>query len=273
MRLKLEQGTNNCQVLDDTYDNDLIGLEKVLEFMAQQKQALNKTVILTDLLYHGSDPKDLYCQVAHLLQDKGINRVIGIGKQLTDYAAIFQPLNAHFYSNVEALLNSKLLYSFQEEVVLVKGARDSGLEKITSQLQQKVHSTVLEVDLDAISYNLSFFQSKLNRKTKMMVIVKALAYGSSSFEIAHLLQHYGVDYIAVAYADEGIALREKGITLPIMVMNPTPASFPRLLSYQLEPALYSLKLHLTPPAMSHKLRRIRELVGDEVLVRAGRGMV
>lgn len=242
MRLKLEQGTNNCQVLDDTYDNDLTGLEKALEFMAQQKQALKKTVILTDLLYHGSNPRDLYYQVAQLLQDKGINRIIGIGKQLADHAAIFQPLNAHFYSSVEALLNSKLLHSLREELVLAKGARDSGLEKITSQLQQKVHSTVLEVDLDAISHNLSVFQDKLNKKTKMMVIVKALAYGSSSFAIAHLLQHHCVDYIAVAYADEGIALREKGITLPIMVMNPTPTSFPALLSYQLEPALYSLKL-------------------------------
>ena len=242
MRLKLEQGINNCQVIDDTYDNDLTGLERALEFMAQQKWALKKTVILSDLLQHGLDPKNLYCQVAQLLQDEGINRIIGIGKQLADHAAIFQPLNAHFYSDVDAFLNNKLLHSFKEELVLVKGARDFGLARIANQLQQKVHSTVLEVDLDAISHNLSFFQSKLNKETQIMVVVKALAYGSSSFEIAYLLQHHRVDYLAVTCADEGVALREKGIIIPIMIMNPTPASFPTLLGYQLEPALYSLKL-------------------------------
>ena len=242
MRLTLKQGINQCQVIDDTYNNDAAGLQVALEFMDQQKQASKRVVILSDFLQTGVAGDALYAAVAQLLRDKKVDQLIGVGEAITKHAAAFVGLEAQFYKDTAALLQEDLPQRFHNALILVKGARRFGLEKVVGLLQHKIHGTVLEVDLDAISHNLNFFRSKLATDTKLMVVVKALAYGSSSFEIPHLLQHHGVDYLAVAYADEGIALRTRGITLPIMVMNPTPESFDKLVAYDLEPEIYSLSL-------------------------------
>ena len=242
MRMTLKEGINNCQVIDDTYNNDLVGLQGALDFMAQQNKASRRTVVLSDLPQTGVAAESLYLQVAQLLKGKQVDRIIGIGKELTAYAEAFAPFDTCFYENTEALLKENIQQIFSDELILVKGARRFGLERVVDRLQQKVHSTVLEVDLDAVTHNLNFFRSQLFEGTRLMVVVKALAYGSSSFEIAHLLQYHRVDYLAVAYADEGMLLRAHGITLPIMVMNPTPESFDKLLEYRLEPEVYSLKL-------------------------------
>jgi Alr-MurF fusion protein len=242
MRMTLKQGINNCQVIDDTYNNDFVGLEGALDFMAQQKKSSRRTVVLSDLLQTGIAAEVLYLQVAQLLKGKQVDRLIGIGKELTMYAAAFSSLDTYFYEYTEELLERDFRHMFSDEFILVKGARHFGLERVVNRLQQKVHSTVLEVDLDAVTHNLNFFRSRLSEGTRLMVVVKALAYGSSSFEIAHLLQYHRVDYLAVAYTDEGVLLRAHGIVLPIMVMNPTPESFDKLLEYHLEPEVYSLKL-------------------------------
>jgi alanine racemase len=242
MRMTLKQGVNNCQVIDDTYNNDLVGLQVALDFMAQQKQASRRTVVLSDLLETGVAPGNLYLQIAQLLQDKHVDRIIGIGEELAAHAAAFASFDTHFYDRTEEFLKEDVQCKFNDELILVKGARHFGLERVVDRLQQKIHSTVLEVDLDAVAHNLNFFRNRLARSTRLMAVVKALAYGSSSFEIAHLLQYHRVDYLAVAYADEGVLLREYGITLPIMVMHPTPESFEKLLVYDLAPEVYSLKL-------------------------------
>jgi alanine racemase len=244
MRMTLKEGINNCQVIDDTYNNDLVGLQGALDFMAQQKRASRRTVVLSDLLQTGVVAEALYRQVVQLLKGKQVDRVIGIGKELTAYAEVFASFDTCFYEHTEALLKEDIQRMFSDELVLVKGARRFSLDRVVDRLQQKVHSTVLEVDLDAVTHNLNFFRGRLAEGTRLMVVVKALAYGSSSFEIAQLLQYHRVDYLAVAYADEGMLLREHGITLPIMVMNPTPESFDKLLEYRLEPEIYSLKLLL-----------------------------
>ncbi|MHA7877613.1 MAG: bifunctional UDP-N-acetylmuramoyl-tripeptide:D-alanyl-D-alanine ligase/alanine racemase [Bacteroidota bacterium] len=243
MRMTLKKGINDCQIIDDTYNNDLVGLRVALDFMTQQKQAAySRTVVLSDLLQTGIAPQKLYTQIAQLLKNKQVDRIIGIGKALATYAETFAAFEAHFYDHTEALLKEDIQNKFRNELILVKGARSFGLERLVDRLQQKIHTTVLEVDLDAITHNLNFFRSKLGAGTQLMAVVKALAYGSSSFEIAQLLQYHRVDYLAVAYADEGVLLREHGITLPIMVMNPTPESFDKLLVYDLAPEVYSLKL-------------------------------
>ena len=242
MRLTLKQGVRNCQLIDDTYNNDLAGLQVALDFMAQQKQAAQRTVVLSDLLQTGVAAKKLYLRVAQLLKQKQVDRVIGIGKEITTHAAAFDTFDTQFYNHTASLLAENVQHKFSNELILVKGGRRFGLERVVDQLQQKTHSTVLEVDLDAIAHNLSFFRRKLPRGTQLMVMIKALAYGSSSFELAYLLQYHRVDYLAVAYADEGVRLREHGISLPIMVMNPTPESFDKLLAYNLEPEVYSLRL-------------------------------
>lgn len=243
MRLTLKQGINNCQVIDDTYNNDLIGLQVALDFMAQQKQAARRTAILSDLLQTGVDAEKLYTQVAQLLREHKVDRLIGIGEELKAHAAAFSSLEASFYSCTDMLLQEAIQHKFSDELILVKGARPFSLEKVVAKLQQKIHSTVLEVDLDAITHNLNFFRSKLAHGVQLMAVVKAFAYGnSSSFEIAQLLQYHRIDCLAVAYADEGALLRTHGITLPILVMNPTPESFDKLLSYDLMPEIYSLKM-------------------------------
>jgi alanine racemase len=242
MRMTLKQGVNHCQVIDDTYNNDLVGLRVALDFMAQQKQASRRTVVLSDLLETGIAAEKLYPQVAQLLKEKRVTRIIGIGEELTAHAAAFASFDTHFFDHTEKFLKENVQHKFSNELILVKGARSFGLERVADRLQQKIHSTVLEVDLDAVTHNLNFFRNRLARGTQLMAVVKALAYGSSSFEIAHLLQYHRVDYLAVAYADEGVLLREHGITLPIMVMNPTPESFDKLLAYDLTPEVYSLKL-------------------------------
>ena len=240
MRLSLRKGIHNCLVIDDTYNNDLEGLQVALDFMGQQKPVSKRTVILSDLLQTGIQPEKLYCQVAQLLTAKKVDRIIGIGEALTACASLFTTFDANFYSNTEAFMEDD--NHFRDELILIKGARAFGLERIAEQLEQKIHSTVLEVDLGAIIHNLNFFRSKLRKQTKIMVMVKALAYGSSAFEVANLLQHHRVDYLAVAYTDEGVLLREHGITLPIMVMNPTPESFEKLIHYRLVPEIYSINI-------------------------------
>ncbi|MEL6606648.1 MAG: bifunctional UDP-N-acetylmuramoyl-tripeptide:D-alanyl-D-alanine ligase/alanine racemase [Bacteroidota bacterium] len=242
MRLTLKQGIRNCQVIDDTYNNDLVGLQVALDFIAQQKQAAKKTVILSDLLQTGITSDQLYPQVAQLLQGKQIDRFIGIGEEIKAHAAAFTAFETQFYEHTEALLQEGIQHQVDNELILIKGARPFGLERVVDQLQQKIHSTVLEVDLGAVAHNLNYFRSKLTPGTRLMAMVKALAYGSSSFEIPHLLQYHRVDYLAVAYPDEGVMLREHGIACPILVMNPTPASFEQLLAYDLEPEIYSMEL-------------------------------
>ena len=242
MRMTLKQGINNCQVIDDTYNNDLVGLRGALDFMIQQKPASRRTVVLSDLLQTGVAPKDLCLQVVQLLKEKQVDRFIGIGEVLKTHAEVFASFDTHFYNHAEELLKEDLQQKFSNELILLKGARRFGLERVVDRLQQKIHNTILEVDLDAIAYNLNFFRSRLAKDTQLMAVVKASTYGSSGFEIAHLLQYHRVDYLAVAYTDEGVLLREHGINLPIMVMNPTPESFDKLLIYNLEPAVYSLRL-------------------------------
>jgi len=242
MRFTVKQGINSCQVIDDTYDNDLAGLRVALDFMAQQRQPLKKTVVLSDVSSTGIAAQELYPQVAQLLQAQHIDRVVGIGEEITAHAAAFAQLDVQCYPHLEAFLSSDLHTVFSHELILVKGTPHGSLEQLVHRLQQKLHSTVLEVNLEAVTRNLSFFRSQLKPGTQLMAVVKALAYGSSSFEIAHLLQYHRVDYLAVAYADEGVMLRENGITLPILVMHPTPESFGKLLAYQLAPEIYSLSL-------------------------------
>lgn len=240
MRLSLKKGINNCLLIDDTYNNDLAGLQVALDFMLQQNHASKRTVILSDLLQTGLKSEKLYHQVAQLLTDKKVDRIIGIGEEITACASAFTTFDANFYSKPETFMEDD--NNFRDQLILIKGARKFGLERVADQLQQKIHSTVLEVDLGAITHNLNFFRSKLTKQPKIMVMVKALAYGSSTFEVANLLQHHRVDYLAVAYTDEGVLLRENGITLPIMVMNPTLESFDKLINYRLVPEIYSISL-------------------------------
>ncbi|MBC5994791.1 bifunctional UDP-N-acetylmuramoyl-tripeptide:D-alanyl-D-alanine ligase/alanine racemase [Pontibacter cellulosilyticus] len=241
MRLEMKEAINGCYLIDDTYNNDLAGLAIALDLLASQPQRGKRIVILSDLLESGLEEEKLYSKVAELLQAHNVERLIAIGPVISKYKNLFG-LPAEFYTSTSDFLQRFSSDKYKNEVILVKGARVFEFEKIVHAFQQKVHGTVLEVNLDALVHNLNFYRSKLNPDTKLMVMVKAFAYGSGSFEVANLLQFHRVDYLAVAYADEGVMLREHGIVLPIMVMNPSPDSFAKIKQYNLEPEIYSLEL-------------------------------
>ncbi len=241
MRLELKEGINQCQVVDDTYNNDLAGLQISLNFLHHQNQKIEKTLILSDILQSGLDQETLTNSVALLINNSGIKKFIGIGPDLVKHASKFQ-VPSLFYHTTDDFLRSVNLNSFQQEIILIKGARVFQFEKIASLLQRKVHGTVMEVDLGSLVYNLNYFKSKLNAETKLMVMVKAFAYGSGSVEVANVLQYHKVDYLGVAYADEGVELRKNNITLPVMVMNPAADGFQTMINYNLEPEIYGFKI-------------------------------
>lgn len=242
MRLELKKGINNCSIINDSYSADLSSFTIALDFLSQQQQHEKKTVVLSDILQSGRSEKDLYAEVARLLQQRQVSRLIGIGERISHHQNIFNAAGIPelaFYSSVDAFIKELIHIPFKDETILLKGARIFELEQIDRLLQQKVHQTVLEIDLTAVAHNLKQFQQLLKPATKMMGMVKAFSYGSGSYEIANALQFHRIDYLAVAYADEGVELRKAGINLPIMVMNPEESTFDVLVQYNLEPDLYS----------------------------------
>lgn len=239
MRLELKKGGNNCYLIDDTYNNDFAGLQIALDFMDQQKHMVNKTLVLSDFV-QSKLSHEFYKNLNDLLLQKGITRLIGIGHELQKYHEVFE-LPSSFYENTKDFISSNEIRQLHDELILIKGARQFGLEHVSKALVEKAHKTVLEISLDAITHNLNFYKSLLKPETKVMVVVKALAYGAGSIEISKMLEFHKVDYLAVAYADEGIALRKNGITLPIMVMNPSKDDLFNLMQFGLEPEIYSLE--------------------------------
>lgn len=255
MRLTLKNGINQCSIIDDSYSADISSLAIALDFLKLQNQHEKRTLILSDLYETGKNDQDLYTEIASLIRQKKVNRLIGIGPHLSGFAELFE-LEAVFYQSTEDFIHDLPAIHFSSETILVKGARRFGFERISKLLTQKIHDTVMEIDLNALASNLRFYKNKLKAGVKVMAMVKAFSYGSGSFEIANLLQYHKVDYLAVAFADEGIALRKAGITLPIMVMSPEPYAFEAILKYKLEPEIYSLDilkefLTFLPPSVNN----------------------
>lgn len=239
MRLKVKNGIHNTRLIDDSYSSDFQSLKIALDFLESQKQYKKKTLILSDIFQSGLVNDDLYAQVSFLTVANQINRVIAIGPTISNYQRKFP--NCLAFPTTAAFLEAMDTLTFEEETILIKGARHFHFEEIVLALEEKTHETVLEINLNAISHNLNFYKSKLNPKTKMMVMVKAFSYGNGGYEVAKLLAHHKVDYLGVAFADEGIALKQAGLELPIMVMNPESTSYQALIQFGLEPEIYSLK--------------------------------
>ena len=239
MRLMVKKGINNTTIIDDSYSSDFQSLKIALDFLESQTQYKNKTLILSDIFQSGLSNGELYTKVAQLIKNNKINRVIGIGETISTYKHKFT--NCVTFKNTADFFQNFNDLNFANETILIKGARHFQFEEIVAALEEKTHETVLEINLNSISHNLSFFKSKLKPTTKMMVMVKAFGYGNGGFEIAKLLEHHKIDYLGVAFADEGISLKNAGITLPIMVLNPETTSFSAIIQYKLEPEIYSLK--------------------------------
>lgn len=244
MRLELRHGLNDCTIINDAYNSDLTSLQLALGYLDQQKQHLHHTVIMSDMLQMGKADIDLYEEVAAQISRKGIQRFIGIGPALYKNKAAFRKykhLRSIFFKSTADFLKNFHQLTFNKEAILLKGARVFAFEKIGLLLEQQVHQTVMSINLAALKKNLDVFRGELSPGVKTMAMVKAFAYGSGSYEIASLLQHAGIDYLTVAYTDEGISLRKSGITLPIMVMSPDATSFDRMIAWNLEPELFSFR--------------------------------
>ena len=244
MRLELKEAINRCSLINDSYSADWSSLQLALNFLAQQQQHSKRTVILSDIFQSAKTDEALYGEVAQVLKQQGIDRFIGIGPAISGHASLFQSAVADtaFYPATDVFIDSFHPSMFRDETILIKGSRVYSFERIAQLLELKIHQTVLEVNLSSVTHNLKQYQRVLSPKTKIMAMVKALSYGAGSFEIANQLQFHQVDYLAVAYSDEGVALRKAGIRLPIMVMNAEENSFSALTSYDLEPELFSFEI-------------------------------
>ena len=252
MRLEVKQGQHGCILINDSYNSDINSLDIALDFMNRRessspklreaRRGLNKTLILSDIFQTGIIPETLYAQVSDLCLKRGIDKFIGIGPELSAQADRIQIANKQFFADVNHFLASNAFNDLHDELILLKGARPFGFDKITEQLEQKVHETILEVNLNAVVENLNYYRSFLKPETKMVCMIKADAYGAGAVEIAKTLQDHRVDYLAVAVADEGVTLRKAGITANIMIMNPEMTAFKTMFDYELEPEVYSFRL-------------------------------
>jgi Alr-MurF fusion protein len=238
LRLQAKKGINNCLLIDDSFSSDYQSLKIALDFLEQQKLHSKKTIILSDIFQSGLNVAELYQNVIKLLRQNNINRIITIGETISKH--FHEVPNVISFSNTQAFLQQFKTESFNNETILIKGARSFNFEEIVVLLEEKVHETVLEINLDSLVHNYNFYKHKLENTTKIMVMVKAFGYGNGGYEIAKQLEHLKVDYLGVAFADEGIELRKAGIKTPIMVLNPEISSYKAMIAYQLEPEMYSV---------------------------------
>ncbi|MCX6229611.1 MAG: bifunctional UDP-N-acetylmuramoyl-tripeptide:D-alanyl-D-alanine ligase/alanine racemase [Bacteroidia bacterium] len=244
MRLELKKGINGCMIINDSYNSDTASLVNALDFIFQQSDSKNKkcTVIISDILQSGENSSSLYREIADYIEMRKIHRMIGIGPEISQYSNIFNVPEKVFYSSADEFILHFQEGDFNHEVILLKGARSYRFDRISSLLQEKAHQTVMEIDLDAMVYNLNYYRSKLTSGTKIMAMVKAFSYGTGSIEVAKVLQYQKIDFLAVAIADEGIELRNNGIDVPIVVMNPEEHSFDAMIENRLEPNIYRFEL-------------------------------
>ena len=243
MRLEVKDGKNGCTLINDSYNSDVQSLDIALDFMSRRPETKkqHRTLILSDILQSGESPRSLYSRVAQMAASRGIEKVIGVGEELMACEGYF-PMEHYMFRTTDALIRSEVFEQLRNEFVLIKGARQFRFDKVSDLLTLKVHQTILEVNLNALVNNVRYYRRFMKPETKMVCMVKASGYGVGSLETSKTLQDNGVDYLAVAVADEGADLREAGITANIMIMNPETTSFKMLFDYSLEPEVFSFDL-------------------------------
>ena len=242
MRMEMKEGINNCFIINDFYNFDYNSLVMAATALANQNQNSRCRIIISDMLQSGRNDNDLYKDIATLLKQKKINIITGIGERIYAQQSAFDGLQTSFYTSTENFLKQANINDFHDETILLKGARSFGFERISQFFQKKVHQTVFEINFNAIANNLNVFRSMVKPSTKIMLMTKAFSYGAGSYEIANMLHYHQADYLAVAYADEGVLLRQNGVTIPIMVMNSEEQGLSSVLRYNLEPEIYSMEI-------------------------------
>lgn len=240
MRLEAIEGQKNNIVINDSFNLDLDSLKTALQFLNEYKKS-KKSLVLTDIVGVNSNSKELYEEVSELVNEQKFDSVFLIGDEISNYSDLFKSKTFTFI-NTQELIESKHLTEIENQIILLKGARKFEIEKIKDLLELRKHDTVLEINLNALLHNINYHKSLLKPATRMMAMVKANAYGLGSYEISEFLQHHHMDYLGVAFVDEGVELRKKGITVPIVVMNPEQHSYDAVIQYNLEPEIYSFRV-------------------------------
>jgi len=241
MRMEILKGMNNCTLINDSYNSDLASFTNAVEVLLSQNQHPGKTIILSDIYQSGKSDKELYQQVSELIREKGIDNFIGVGPRIKKHDFLFDP-SSKFFPGTDELMEFLSGSILANEAILIKGSRKFYLERVSALLQEKAHRTILTINLTHLAENYRYYKSLLPRNTKVMAMVKAFSYGSGGYEIANILQYNNAEYLAVAFADEGVMLRKGGIELPIMVMNPEENDYPLITEYQLEPEIYNFRI-------------------------------
>ena len=244
MRLEVKEGQHGCTLINDSYNSDLSSLDIALDFMSRRPDhnGRKRTLILSDIQQSGQKPDKLYSIVSELAEKRGVDKFIGIGSVIAEHKDRISITEKHFFADVPTFISSETFHALSDEVILLKGARQFGFDHITELLEQKVHETILEVNLNAVVANLNHYRSFMRPETKIISMVKADAYGAGAVEVAKTLQDHRVDYLAVAVADEGVTLRKNGITSNIIIMNPEMTAFKTMFDYDLEPEVYSFRI-------------------------------
>ncbi len=244
MRLDLRQGKNGCLLINDSYNSDVNSIQIALDFQQQRtmNRPLKKTVILSDILQTGLSPSALYGKVARMMEQRDVQRLIGIGPAICGCSHLFTMKEKRFYPSTDNFIESGIWRTFKDELILLKGARKYYFERVGALLEERVHETLMEVNLDALVHNFNFYKSLLKPGVKLTCMVKANGYGAGAVEVAKTLQHHRCDVLAVAVAEEGVQLRREGISLPIIVLNPESGGFEELFEYDLEPEVYNFRV-------------------------------
>lgn len=242
MRLQLDEAVNGCLLINDSYSVDLNSLAIALDFMQQESLQQNRTLILSDFEQPGYSETECMQRVASLLRWSGVDRFVGIGPTLLRHQSLFAPYGGTCYASTDEFLQKVGTASFHDQTILLKGTRPFRFERIAKMLRQRSHETAMQVDLHAMVHNLNYYRSLIRPTTKLMAMVKASAYGAGKAEVASVLQYHHVDYLTVAYIDEGVELRRCGISVPIMVMNPEEGGFDEMIRNRLEPDIYSFRI-------------------------------
>ncbi|PQA96624.1 UDP-N-acetylmuramoyl-tripeptide--D-alanyl-D-alanine ligase [Chryseobacterium piscicola] len=240
MRLESIEGIKNNIVVNDSFNLDLDSLKTALQFLNEYQKS-KKSLVLTDILGVNSNLKELYDEVSDLVNEQKFDSVFLIGNEISKFSELFKS-KTYTFINTQELIDSKHLIEIENQIILLKGARKFEIERLKDILELRKHDTVLEINLNALLHNINYHKSLLKPTTKMMAMVKANSYGLGSFEISEFLQHHHIDYLGVAFVDEGVELRKKGITVPIVVMNPEQHSYETVIQYNLEPEIYSFRV-------------------------------
>lgn len=244
-RLNVSEGVNNCMVIYDSYTSDQSSLAPALDFMNRRvASGSRKTVILSDLLHEADSSEKAFASMADMLRRAGVTRLVAVGNHIKDASGILSQVLAEsvFFDTTDELLSELSTSDFRNETILLKGAPEFEFDRIARMLEARTHETVLEVNLDAVVKNYNYFRSKLPAGTGLVAMVKASGYGAGSYEIARTLQDAGAAYLAVAVLDEGIDLRKRGITMPVMVMNPKVLNYHEMFANRLEPEVFSMSM-------------------------------